>query len=377
MNIPYTKHDMLPEDIEAVTLALQSGMLTNGSEITDFEADFGTTIEAPYAVGVSSGTAALHMAVHALGITPEQTVLIPSLTFAATANAVLYSGGSVEFVDVDPDTLLIDSQVVADKIQTNPDKYAGVIAVDFAGYPVDARELAITCRQEGKWLIEDAAHALGAIANYRGEMVTVGSGAYADATVFSFHPAKHITTCEGGMVTTNQPELDRTLRLIRSHAMDRANVVADEEPWRYQIDQLGFNYRMSEINAALGRSQLGRIGANIAQRQNIGQTYQEAFEYSNIRTPNYDAEHTNAYHLFVAQVDNRKEVYLKLREAGIFAQVHYVPLHMQPFYQDMAKGSELPYTEKYYSECLSLPMYPSLSPAEQAYVIDTIKKLAT
>lgn len=375
MNIPYTKHDMFPEDIEAVALALQSGILTNGSTLTDFETDFGRITEAPYTVGVSSGTAALHLAVHALGVRPEQTVIVPTLTFAATANAVLYSGGSVEFVDVDPETLLIDSAFVANKLGANPEKYAGVIAVDFAGYPVNTHELADVCHEHGTWLIEDAAHALGAVANYDNEVVPVGSSQYADATVFSFHPAKHITTGEGGMITVSQAKTNRTLRLLRSHAMDSTNSASTNEPWRYQIEQLGFNYRLSEINAALGRSQLTRVPSNIARRQSIANIYQEAFEGTNISTPNYDGEHSNAYHLFLARVDNRKEVFTQLREAGIFTQIHYVPLHMQPFYHDFAKDAAFPHAEYYYKECLSLPMYPSLSEKEQYYVIDTMKRL--
>jgi dTDP-4-amino-4,6-dideoxygalactose transaminase len=366
---------MFPEDIETVTLALQSGMLTNGTMLADFETDFGRITEAPYAVGVSSGTAALHMAVHALGVKPEQKVIVPTLTFAATANAVLYSGGSVEFVDVNPETLLIDSEYVADKLQANPDQYAGVIAVDFAGYPVNTIELADVCHEHDTWLIEDAAHALGAVANYDNKVVPVGSSQYADATVFSFHPAKHITTGEGGMITVRQAETIRILRLLRSHAMDNTGAASTDEPWRYKIEQLGFNYRLSEVNAALGRSQLARVPGNIALRQSIASAYQEAFDGTNIRTPNYDNEHTNAYHLFVARVDNRKTVYAQLREAGIFTQIHYVPLHMQPFYREIAKDAVFPHAEQYYLECLSLPMYPSLSENEQQYVIDKVKTL--
>lgn len=375
MHIPYAKHEMLPEDIEAVTAVLQSGALTNGPEISNFEKDFSEAIDAPYAVAVSSGTAALHLAVHALGIEASKKVILPSLTFAATANAVIYCGGVPDFVDIDPYTLLLDTDQVAEKVEANPDGYAGVIGVDFAGYPMNSREISEICKEHGLWLVEDAAHALGAMANYGSEVITVGSARYSDATIFSLHPAKHITTGEGGVITTANPDLRDHLKLLRSHSMDRATDRSVSEPWFYELREVGFNYRMSDINAALGRSQLARLTGNIAARQNLAAIYREALEGTNVNMPQYDDNHTHAYHLFIVQVPGRRDVYTGLRDEDIYPQVHYVPLHMQPAYQEASSDTALPNTERYYSECLSIPMYPSLTAEEQHHVIDTLIRL--
>ncbi|MFI5270971.1 MAG: DegT/DnrJ/EryC1/StrS family aminotransferase [Candidatus Saccharimonadales bacterium] len=370
-NIPYTKHDMTPEDVQAVVDVLESGVLTGGKRLDGFEKAFADTVDAPFAVGVSSGSTALHLAVNALGIESNQTVLVPSLTFAATANAVLYSGASVEFLDVDPKTLVIDPSEVEKRLASDPEKYAGVIAVDFAGYPTNASKLAEISSDHGVWFIEDASHALGASSVYEREPTTVGDSRYADATVFSFHPAKHITTGEGGMVTTRSEALSEKIRLLRSHAMDKSGQ-PEGEGWRYGISELGFNFRMSEINAALGLSQLQRIDDSIAARQVIADTYRGAFDGSNIQLPEYDPRQTHANHLFVVRVDQRKRVYNALKGLGIHTQVHYVPLHMQPLYEHHAEGAELPHTEEYYSQALSIPMFPSLSEPEQEYVIESL-----
>lgn len=372
MNIPYAKHEITAEDIAAVTEVLQEGALTNGSHIAGFEDAFATTFQAERAVGVANGTAALHLAVHALGIAEGQTVIVPSLTFAATANSVLYNGGNVAFVDIDPDTLLLNIDQVADKVARDPKQYAGVIAVDFAGYPVDTKTLSDICKDHDMWLIEDAAHAPGAISHRHAEEVIVGSSDYADATTFSFHPAKHITAGEGGMVTTSNAQRADTIQLLRSHGMGKTNEQAQKEGWYYRIDELGFNYRLSDINAALGHSQLDRLGGNLALRQEIANNYRAAFEDTVIDMPEYDEAQVHANHLFVVRVPERKRVYEVLKGKGIFTQVLYIPLHTQPLYRRVAGEHALPHTEKYYEECLSLPMYPSLSADEQAYVIDAL-----
>lgn len=376
MNIPYTKHEITPEDIQSVTAVLESGVLTNGTALVNFEEAFAHHVDSPQAVGVSSGTAGLHLAVKALGVKPGQTVIVPSLTFAATANAALYEGAKVEFVDIDPKTLLLDDDEVEERLANSPEKYAGVIAVDFAGYPVDTQRLSEVCGEYGAWLVEDAAHALGAVSIRDGTEVKVGEGQFADATVFSFHPAKHITTGEGGMVTTRDEELYERLKLLRSHAMDKGSDQSAQGGWYYRIDELGYNYRMSELNAALGLSQLQRADDNLAARQAIAKAYRAAFEGSAISLPDYDSDQTNAYHLFVARVDGRKRVYDALRDKGVFAQVHYVPLHLQPLYQGANGQVSLPNTERYYREGLSIPMYPTLGGDEQAYVIEALKEAA-
>jgi dTDP-4-amino-4,6-dideoxygalactose transaminase len=370
--IPYTKHEITRADIAAVNGVLRSDFLTNGPQITAFEDEFKRFTGSEHAVGLSSGTAGLHLAVGALGVRPEQRVLVPSLTFAATANAVLYNGGGVELVDIDPDTLLLDVNQVASRISADPNKYAGVIAVDFAGYPIDTKELSDLCKENDMWLIEDAAHALGAVSVRHGEKVTVGDG-YADATVFSFHPAKHITTGEGGMVTTASADVDEKLRLLRSHGMDKSSQQAKEEGWYYRINELGYNYRMGEINAALGLSQLRRFDGNVAKRQAIARDYRAAFDRTPIGLPYYDQDQVHAYHLNIVRVQRRKQVYEALKDKGIFAQVHYVPIHLHPLYEGTPGGDNLPHTDTYYRECLSIPMYPTLTTAEQTYVIESLK----
>lgn len=375
MNIPYAKHEITDDDIKAVTTALSSQFLTGGPQLVSFEEKFASYVEAPHAIGVANGTAALQLAVATLGLTEKKTVIVPSLTFAASANAVLYNGGGVEFVDIKPDTLLLDIDAVEEKIAHNPSRYAGVVAVDFAGYPLDVRRLARVCHENDMWLVEDAAHALGARYSAGSDSMAVGSGQYADMTTFSFHPAKHITTGEGGMITTGDSAHAAKLRKLRSHGMDRARWIGSDEPWRYDVAELGYNVRMSEIVAALGKSQLSRIESNIATRGRIAQDYQTAFaDNEHIRTPNYDSQHTNANHLFIVQVPRRLHVYTYLMERGIATQVHYTPLHMQPLYKGSAGEDTFPHTEKYYRECLSLPMFPTLTQSEQDYVISTLQQ---
>lgn len=378
MNIPYAKHEITPEDIQAVTDVLESGMLTNGPALRAFEDDFGNKFGVDHAIGVSSGTAALHLAVAALGVEKDKTVLMPSLTFAATANAVLYGGGNVEFVDIDPKTLVIDVDDVEEKLATDPDRYAGVIGVDFAGYPMDAERLHEVCKTTGKWLLEDAAHSLGAVSRHHDEDVAVGGSEYTDATLFSFHPAKHITSGEGGMVTTRSQQLADKIRLLRNQGMDKNNARAQEEGWFYNIAELGYNYRMSELHAALGRSQLGRADVMLEARQRIAERYREAFDGAEgITIPEYDPAHTNAYHLFIVSLADRLATFEGLKQKGIFTQVHYVPLHMQPLYKPYVEGAQLPNTERYYRDSLSIPMYPTLSEDEQSHVIDSLLNLTS
>lgn len=373
MPIPYAKHEITTEDIDAVVEALKSEFLTNGEFLPAFENEFAGYTGAKHAIGVSSGTAGLYLAVRALGLEPGQKVIVPSLTFTATANAALHNGGCVEFVDIDPETLLLDIHQISTLVEANPKQYAGIIAVDFAGYPVDSKELSDLCKQHQMWFVEDAAHALGAVSKRHGDEVVVGSSEYADATVFSFHPTKHITTGEGGMVTTNRTDVDSKLRLLRNHCLDRRNAQTEKEGWYYRIEELGYNYRLGEMNAALGLSQLRRLNHNLARRQEIAQKYKCAFANSDIGLPKYDELQINAYHLFIVRVQNRKNVYDALRTRGIFPQVHYVPLHKQPFFEAAVGRVNLPNTETYYHECLSLPIYSTLSDNDQSYVIDSIR----
>ncbi len=372
--IYYAQAEIVRADIAAATAVLESGMLTNGPALQKFEDQFCQFVGAENAVGVSSGTAALHLAVAALGVEPGTTVIVPSLTFAASANAALHNGAQLEFVDIDPDTLVLDIDSVEEKLRHNPDKYSGVIAVDFAGYPFDSKRLFEICKEHEKWLLDDAAHALGAVGRYTDEEVQVGSCRYADITTFSFHPTKHISTGEGGMLTTQSSELAEVLRSARNHNISRTGERALAEGWYYSIGELGFNFRMAEIPAALGSSQLARIQANLDRRYDIATQYEIAFKDTPVVLPNYDLDHDHAYHLFVARFAERHKVYDSLRKRGIFTQVHYVPLHQQPLYAEFVgpEGPSLAHTEKYYEEALSLPMHHSLTQEQQERVIDAV-----
>ncbi len=376
MSIPYSRHNITNEDIKSVVTALKSGVLTGGQQLTGFETELSGYVGSKHAVGVSSGTAGLHLAVEALKTTENvgKTVLVPSLTFSATANAALYAGLKIEFVDIDPTSLLVDIKEIETKLASSPTKYAGIIAVDFAGMPLDIIKLAKLCKQYGVWLVDDAAHALGAASHYGGKMVKVGSGEFANATVFSFHPAKHITTAEGGMVTLNDINMAYNLRLLRSHSMDKTTLKSETEGWYYQIDKLGYNYRLSEIHAALGRSQLKRIQANIERRRELANRYSEEFSKINVEIPTGESVSGHAYHLYIIEVANRKKVYDTLHAKGILAQVHYVPLHMQPYYRNIVGSIRLPNTEAYYKKSLSIPMYSTLTDKEQDIVIELVKK---
>lgn len=371
--LPYARHDITNEDIQMVTEALKSGQLTNGSYVKQFETDFKQYCGAKYALAVSSGTAGLHLAIAALNKSAQKTVLIPSLTFAATANCALYEGLDVEFVDIDPATFLIDIAEIKRRIERQPDKYGGVIVVDFAGLPVDVAALRQVCDQYNLWIIEDAAHALGAhLQTVQGEEV-VGASSYADVTVFSFHPAKHITTGEGGMVTTRDQKLYERMQLLRSHSMDKSKPSATE-PWRYTIAQLGYNYRMSDLNAALGISQLKRADAHLTRRREIARRYDAALAQTGLKAPQTAVGH--AYHLYVVQSLKRDELYQWLEAHDIQAQVHYVPLHLQPLYQAYSGTDNLPHTEAYYATSLSLPMFPGLTDYEIQHVINTLQEFA-
>ena len=374
MNIPYAKHEITKEDIDAVVYALKSGYLTGGEQVQEFENIFKHTFNTEYALAVSSGTAGLHLAVSAMDVPAGKTILVPSLTFAATANSVLYCGAKVEFVDIDPETFLLDIDSMEEKIKFRPEKYAGVIAVDYAGYPVDIEKLSALCKTYHLWLIEDAAHALGAVSNRHEKSIQVGSSLYADITVFSFHPAKHLTTGEGGMITTRNANIYDKIKLLRSHAMSKANHQSQEEGWYYSIEHLGYNYRMSEINAALGVSQLKRADNNLQRRREIAKRYDRSLREIQVKTPIADDVNVHAYHLYIIQSKDRHALYDKLKARGIYTQVHYVPLHLQAFYKNFGGAHNLPNTEAYYHSCLSIPMYPSLTETEQEYVVQMLQE---
>ncbi len=289
-----------------------------------------------------------------------------------------YCGGQVDFCDIDPQTRLIDLDLLQDKLEKAPEgSYEGIIPVDFAGYPVQMEQLRKIADQYGLWIIEDACHAPGAwFYDSLGQKQYCGSSQYADLAIFSFHPVKHIACGEGGMITTNDPELYAKLKQLRTHGMiyqGNDALIENHGGWYMEMQDLGYNYRMPDILCALGISQLKRASQGIAKRQAIARRYDAAFKNTQVitRTPSDDINH--AYHLYIIEVNNRKELYDALRESGIYVQVHYIPVHLMPYYKELGFGKgDYPVAEAYYERCLSIPMYPTLSEEEQTYVIDKV-----
>ncbi|GGF13946.1 UDP-4-amino-4,6-dideoxy-N-acetyl-beta-L-altrosamine transaminase [Hymenobacter cavernae] len=376
--IPYGRQHITPEDVQAVTEALQSDFLTQGPKVAEFEQKFAEYIGVKYAMAVSNGTAALHLAALALEVQPGQRVITTPITFAASANCVRYCGGEVYFADIDPVTGLIDLQAVRQLLESQPKGYFhGLIPVDFAGLAVDLEAARQLCDEFGLWLVEDAAHSPGGFfTDSQGAEQWCGNGRFADLSIFSFHPVKHIATGEGGMITTNRPDLYEKLLLLRTHGItkDSAKLHRNDGGWYYEMQELGYNYRLPDMLTALGISQLRRADAGLARRRALAARYDAAFAGMPGVRPLAGAP-GHAYHLYVIQVADRKGLYEALRERQIFAQVHYIPVHTMPYYQDLGwKNGDFPHAEAYYARCLSIPMFPSLTDEEQAYVIACIQE---
>lgn len=377
--IPYGRQEITQKDIEAVSEVLRSDYLTQGPQIAQFEQAFAEYIGCKYAIAVANGTAALHLSALALSDRPGAKVITSPNTFVASSNCILYSGGQVDFADIDPSTGLINIEQVKTKLASAPrGTYQGIIPVDFAGHPVDLEAFRALADQYDLWLLEDACHAPGAtFQDLSGNTRRSGDGHYADLAIFSFHPVKHIAAGEGGMITTNNQDLYEKLLVLRTHGITKSPDLLKENHggWYYEMQELGFNYRLTDIQAALGLSQLSRAVENLKTRQEIAQRYDEAFvSVDEITIPSVAQNVSHAFHLYVIQSDQRKALYDYLRTHHIFAQVHYIPVHYQPYYQQLGwKKGDLPNAEYYYERCLSLPMYPSLTLSEQDYVIKTIK----
>ncbi len=376
--IPYGRQHITSEDIDAVVAALKSDYLTQGPLIAKFEEKFADYVDAKYAVAVANGTAALHLSAMALNVTSESKVITTPITFAASANCVRYCGGEVVFADVEEGSILLDIKKVRMLLESSPaGTYAGIIPVDFAGYPVNLEQFRKLADEFGLWIIEDACHAPGGhFVDSAGKNQRCGNGVYADLAIFSFHPVKHIACGEGGMITTNDKNLYEKLLLLRTHGITRDPAVTRENhgPWYYEMIELGYNYRLTDIQCALGISQLARADEGLRRRQQLARAYDEAFK-GRVKTISPDKGLSHAYHLYVIEVPNRKELYGALRNAGIFCQVHYIPVHTMPYYQDLGwKKNSMPVAERYYEKCLSLPMYPTLSDEEQKFVIETVLK---
>lgn len=374
----YGHQNITEEDIQAVIDVLKSDYMTQGPKIQEFEEAFAKRVGSKYAVAVANGTAALHISAMALGVQPGDNVIVTPLTFVASANCVRYCGGNVCFCDIDPKSFLLDLDKLEKMLEATPKGYyKGVIPVDFAGYPIDAERLRKIADKYGLWIIEDGCHAPGAwFIDSNGIKQNVGNGHYSNLTVFSFHPVKHIATGEGGMITTNDPELYYKLKCLRTHgiAQDNSKLRENHGCWYYEMQELGYNYRITDIQCALGISQLKRLDHSLARRQEIVETYNKAFEgCPKITKPEVNDNVYHAYHLYVIQIEDRKGLIDWMRTNNIFAQVHYEPVHLMPYYQDLGnKSGDFPVVENYSKHCLSLPIYPTLSKEEQDFVIDKV-----
>lgn len=379
--IPYGKQHITQNDIDAVVKALTSDYLTQGPKVAEFEEKFATYVDSKYAVAVANGTAALHLCALALGVNSKSKVITTPITFAASANCIRYCEGEIVFADIDPLTALLDINNVRDLLGKSPKgTYSGIIPVDFAGYPVNLEAFRALANDYDLWILEDACHAPGGyFVDSNEKKQYCGNGAYADLAIFSFHPVKHIACGEGGMITTNNKALYDKLLTLRTHGITRdpSRMSENHGAWYYEMIELGYNYRIPDILCALGISQLEAAEENLMRRREIASRYDQAFANSNIKTILPPSSIGHAYHLYVVLVDNRKELYNFLRSRGIYAQIHYIPVHTMPYYQQLGhKKCSLPNAEAYYDKCISLPMYPSLTDEEQTFVIESVKSCA-
>jgi UDP-4-amino-4,6-dideoxy-N-acetyl-beta-L-altrosamine transaminase len=370
--IPYGRQNITEEDIKTVVATLTSDFLTQGPQVLKFEKKFASYVDAEFAVAVSNATAGLHIATLSLGLQPGQRVITTPITFAASANCVRYVGGEVWFVDIDPDTYLISIPKLKKLIASKPKGFfSGIIPVDFAGLPVNMEKISQIAKSNDLWTV--ACHAPGAFfTDSTGKKIKAGSNLYSECTVFSFHPVKHIACGEGGMVTTNSEEIYRKLLSLRSHGITKDNMSKNDGGWYYEMQELGFNYRLTDIQAALGITQLAKNPKGVNRRNDIAKRYQKAFE-GKVKCQLLPNDQLNAHHLFVIEVPKRKELYDFLRVHSIYAQIHYIPVHTLPYYKEIGyENADLSNAENYYEHCISLPMYPSLSDEEQSFVIQKV-----
>ncbi len=384
--IPYGKQHITDADIEAVVAVLRSDFLTQGPEIGLFEQEFAAYVGAKYAVAVANGTAALHLCTMALNVTPGDSVITTPITFAASANCVAYCGGEVLFADIDPSSYLIDIESVR-KLLVSSQKgtIKGIIPVHFAGNCVNMEALKNLADEFGVWIIEDACHAPGGyFIDQAGNKQVVGNGQFSNCAIFSFHPVKHIATGEGGMITTNDEAIYKRLCQLRTHGITRVLEDFQQSPeevggdenyplWYMEMQELGYNYRLTDFQAALGRSQLKRADQGLEKRKEIADRYATAFQDCDFVHGQSGVVGGHAYHLYILEVENRLGLYNFLRSKGIFAQIHYIPCHLMPYYRSKGwKKGDMPFAEAYYDRCISLPMFPTLTEEEQDFVIKQV-----
>ena len=387
--IPYSCHSLDEEDIQAVVDVLRRGWLTQGPKVAEFEQAVARQVGAKYAVAVSNGTAALHVACMAAGIGKGDTVVTSPITFVASANCAVYVGAEPQFADIDPVTLNIDPDELARRCDELR-RVKAIIPVHFGGLPCDMARVRKIAGAAGALVIEDAAHALGA--SYA-DGQRVGSCAHSDMTIFSFHPVKMITTGEGGLITTNDETLYRDMLRVRSHGINKGDdpclhsehALTDGEPnaWYYEMQELGFNYRITDIQCALGLSQLEKLPRFLGRRRELALRYDRIFaEVRNISPTQTAGRDLSSHHLYVVRIDfaaigkSRNACLLALRQHSIFCQVHYIPVHYHPYYRANGhRGARFPVAERYYEQALSLPLYYGLSEETQDYVVERITEL--
>ncbi|MEE9197947.1 MAG: UDP-4-amino-4,6-dideoxy-N-acetyl-beta-L-altrosamine transaminase [bacterium] len=377
IQLPYGRQWIDEEDIEAVAQVLRSDWITTGPQVPVFERAVAGFVGAREGVAVSSGTAALHAAIHALGIQEGDEVIIPTMTFASSANAVVFEGGRPVFADVDPDTLLLAPDEVERRISP---RTRAVMAVHYAGQPCDYDALRRICQRHDLPLVADACHALGA--TYRGKRV----GTLADLTAFSFHPVKHITTGEGGMIVTDDSDAATRMRAFRNHGIStEARERAQQGAWFYEMVDLGYNYRLTDFQCALGMSQLSKLPDWLARRRALAAKYDRALADLDGVTPlavREDVDH--AYHLYVVRLEEvsqeqRDKVFRTMRARGIGVNVHYIPVHLHPFYREQfgTRPGQLPVAEEAYNKILTLPLFPQMSEADVDAVATSLREALT
>ena len=374
--IPYGRQSIDQNDIDAVVSTLNSDYLTQGPKVREFESKFAEYVGANYAVAVNNATSGLHLSVLALSLSKGDRVITTPITFAASANCIRYAGAEVWFADIDPNTYLLDINSVKELIESKPKGFfKGIIPVDFAGLPVNMEDFRALADAHNLWIIEDACHAPGGyFIDSKGEINLCGNGNYADIGVFSFHPVKHIACGEGGMITTNSKELYDKLKLLRTHGITKENMQENQGDWYYEMTDLGYNYRLTDFQSALGISQLAKNNKGVERRNEISDIYKKAFE-GKIKFQDLPSSRYNAHHLFIIEIENRKKLYDFLHSNGVLAQIHYIPVHLLPYYKKIGyDGANLKNSESYYTKCISLPMFPTLTNEEQSFVIELILK---
>jgi UDP-4-amino-4,6-dideoxy-N-acetyl-beta-L-altrosamine transaminase len=396
MSLPYGRQHITEEDIQAVEAVLRSDWLTQGPTIAAFEKRLGEFLGSPHVVACSSGTAALHLAMLALGVGEGDEVVTTPITFLASANCARFVGAEVRFADIDAATGLMDPRSLSKILAADRKKKIKVIVpVHFAGQPVELSQIYSLAKAHGAWVVDDACHALGAEYEYQEQTFRVGGSPHSDMTVFSFHPVKHVATGEGGAVATPDAELSERLRRFRNHGMQKDAFTYPElayspegsvNPWYYEMRELGFNYRLTDIQAALGISQLKRLPWSLERRNRLATLYRqllsETFDRDEVHSLTLLPDRKHAYHLFVIQIDfesfgiSRAAVMNHLKQAGIGTQVHYIPVYLQPYYRNRygTAPGDFPQAEQYYAKALSLPMYPDLSESDAERVVRVLKK---